>query len=206
MNTDPVVAISALEHYEYCPRQCALIHVDSVWVDNAHTVRGQYGHRRADSGETKRQKGADVLRSIPLWSELHGLTGRADLVEISDTGAITPIEYKIGRRHGLAADIQLCAQVICLEEMSGTTIPHGYLWLSTTRRRIKIVLDDSLRQATFARISAVREVLTARRLPPAPNDRRCGQCQFRGHCLPGIVAHAGEVADYIREELLACGS
>ena len=103
-----IVPISAIEHFVYCPRQCALIHCDGVWSDNAHTVRGVRAHRRVDSGQHRHERGRKVLRGIPLWSEALGLSGRADVVEI-EIGAVRPVEYKSGVRHGSAADLQLCA-------------------------------------------------------------------------------------------------
>ena len=125
MSAELVVPISAIEHFVYCPRQCALIHCDGVWNDNAHTVRGTRAHRRVDSGQHRRERGRQVLRAIPLWSEALGLSGRADAVEM-ERGAVRPVEYKSGVRHGAAADLQLCAQAMCLEEMLDVAIPHGH--------------------------------------------------------------------------------
>ena len=109
-----VIPISAIEHFVYCPRQCALIHCDGVWADNAHTVRGSRAHRRVNSGKARRERGKLVLRAIPLWSEELGLTGRADAVEL-DGDVVRPVEYKSGVPHGTAADLQVCAQAMCLE-------------------------------------------------------------------------------------------
>lgn len=199
MTIEPVVQISALEHHEYCPRQCALIHVDGVWSDNVHVVKGEYGHRRADSGEHKTERGRRVLRSVPLWSEQFGLTGRADAVELHDDGRIVPVEYKIGRRHGTAGDVQLAAQALCLEEMTGREVPEGALWFSAIRRRETVIVDDRLRRRTIAAIGEVRATFTASRLPPPPNDQRCVECQLLGHCLPGVVADPQSVDAYVRE-------
>ena len=102
MTDEPIVTISAIEHFVYCPRQCALIHCDGVWSDNAQTVRGSRAHRRVDSGRHRRERGRLVLRSLPLWSETLGLSGRADAVEI-EPGVVRPVEYKSGIRHGAAA-------------------------------------------------------------------------------------------------------
>lgn len=206
VSPSPIVPLSALEHYEYCPRQCALIHVDAAWEDNAHTVRGHYGHRRVDSGQGKVERGKTVLRSIPLWSETYGLSGRADAVEIDADGRIAPVEYKIGRRHGRAADIQLCAQAMCVEEMSGTTVDVGFLWVSATRHRVTVAIDSALRDATIARINDVRGLLRAQNLPPAPNDLRCEKCQFLTQCLPDVVARRGSVDHYLAEVLFKCES
>ena len=103
MSAELVVPVAALEHHVYCPRQCALIHVDGLWFDNRHTVRGQAGHRRADSGEIKSERGRTVLRSVPLFSERLGLSGRADAIEVHTDSSVVPVEYKMGVRHGIAA-------------------------------------------------------------------------------------------------------
>lgn len=206
MNPEPVIQISALEHLAYCRRQCALIHVDGVWSDNAHTVRGTAGHRRVDSGEHRVERGRRVLRSIPLWSERYGLTGRADAVELDDAGRFEPVEYKMGVLHGDAAHVQLCAQALCLEEMTGRPVVTGALWFSGPRRRLAVPIDDNLRHRTIAAIDEVRAMFTARRLPPAPDDERCPSCQLLGHCLPGAVAHPRRVVEHLANEVFSCAS
>ena len=139
---EPIVTISAIEHFVYCPRQCALIHCDGVWSDNAQTVRGSRAHRRVDSGRHRRERGRLVLRSIPLWSETLGLSGRADAVEI-EPGVVRPVEYKSGIQHGSAADLQLCAQALCLEEMLNVAIPDGDVWYGGPRRRVRVAFTPT---------------------------------------------------------------
>jgi CRISPR-associated exonuclease Cas4 len=146
------------------------------------------------------------LRATPLWNERLGLTGRADAVEIYPDGSIVPVEYKIGRRHGDTADIQLCAQALCLEEMSRTRISHGFLWLSASRRRHRVVFSPELRQRTEECIRQVRDLLTRRELPDAPDDQRCVQCQFLDLCLPHLVARPRDVLDYEARVVFACES
>lgn len=201
-----LIPLSALEHHIYCPRQCALIHVDGVWSDNIHTARGGRGHRRADSGEHRSERGRLVLRSIPLWSERLGLTGRADAVEIIGDGRFVPVEYKIGTSHGLAAHVQLCAQALCLEEMTATAVPDGALWFSAHRRREVVAIGVQLRALTLETLAQVRTNLLSSRLPEAPNDARCNECQLLGHCLPGVVAGPGAVDRYLQNEVFSCGS
>jgi CRISPR-associated exonuclease Cas4 len=202
---EPVVPLSALEHHLYCPRQCALIHVDGVWAENAHTVAGQRAHRRVDSGTARRERGRRVLRAIPLYSDRYGLSGRADAIEVHDDGSIVPVEYKAGRRHGQAADVQLCAQGFCLEEMTGTPVPFGYVWYGAPRRRLRVDFDDSLRGRTVGIIDEIREVLRSDRLPPAVADRRCTECQLEPYCLPDVVIRPGDLLSYVNREILGCG-
>lgn len=203
MSPEPVVAISAIEHFAYCPRQCALIHCDGVWTDNAHTVRGTRAHGRADSGQHRRERGKQVLRSIPLWSEELGLSGRADVVEIENT-AIRPVEYKSGVKHGIAADLQLCAQALCLEEMLDTAITSGYVWYGGSRRRLEVDFTDSLRQQVREIISEIRLQILTGSLPNAPNDNRCSECQLLHHCLPELTSSPQRVHRFRTGVLYEC--
>jgi CRISPR-associated exonuclease Cas4 len=206
MDPQPIVSISAIEHYEYCARQCALIHVDGVWVESEHTERGHRGHRRVDSGAHRTERGRLVLRGIALWSETLGLVGRADAVEVDQHGAMAPVEYKAGRRHGRTADLQVCAQALCLEEMAGRPVPVGHVWYGGTRRRVTVELDHDLRTRTVCTIEAIRSDMRAGRLPPAVDDERCSQCQLIGHCLPEVSAHADLVSEYLDREVFRCES
>ncbi|HEX9775945.1 MAG TPA: CRISPR-associated protein Cas4 [Actinomycetota bacterium] len=199
-----VVPIAAIEHHVYCPRQCALIHVDGLWLDNVHTVRGERGHRRADSGETRSERGRVVLRAVPLWSEALGLSGRSDAVEVQPDGRVVPVEYKIGRRHGQAADLQLCAQAMCLEEMLGISILEGFLWFSGPRRRVPVAIHADLRRQTARAIEEIRSWMKAQSLPPAVDDARCTQCQLLNICQPSISADPERVGRYM-EEIVGCG-
>lgn len=206
MSLEPVVPVAALEHYAYCPRQCALIHGDGVWADNVHTVRGTYGHRRADTEGQRVERDHLVVRALPLWSERLGLSGRADAVEFSGDGRVSPVEYKIGVPHGVAAHLQLCAQALCLEEMLGRGVEVGFLWFSAPRRRITVRMDPDLRQDTLAMVERVRLAMQATRLPEPVNDARCDQCQLLGYCLPSVCAHPEGTSRYLAQEVFACGS
>jgi len=205
MTVEPVVPISAIEHFTYCPRQCALVHCDGVWSDNAHTVEGRRAHRRVDGGQDRRERGRTVLRSIPLWSEALGLSGRADAVETND-GAVCPVEYKSGVRHGMTADLQVCAQALCLEEMLGVDIPHGFVWYGGPRRRVRVEFTDTLRNGVRDAVRDIRAQLLAATLPPAPNDSRCGQCQLREHCLPTLTSAPGRVSRYVENTIFECAT
>lgn len=202
MTQQPVVLISAIEHYAYCPRQCALIHCDGVWSDNAHTVRGTRAHRRVDSGKHRHERGRRVLRAIPLWSESLGLSGRADAVEV-DSERVTPVEYKAGVRHGSAADLQLCAQALCLEEMLGVPIPAGYVWYGGPRRKIKVEFSAELRRRVLGVIADIREQLRTGRLPSAVNDNRCTECQLESHCLPSVTNASLRISRYLKDVVFA---
>jgi len=180
------VPISAIEHYSYCARQCALIHVEQTYDENAFTLRGKIAHERVDSGDDTVQKGMRSVRAIPLWSERLGLRGKADLVEF-DAGGPYPVEYKVGRPHGVHAALQLCAQALCLEEMLGVQVTKGAIFYHALRRREEVALDAGLRQQTLNAIGAIRRMLEEQQLPAAPNDERCVQCSLLNACLPSVV-------------------
>ena len=203
MTPEPVIPISAIEHFAYCPRQCALIHCDGVWSDNAHTVRGTRAHRRVDSGQHRMERGRRVLRGIPLWSESLGLSGRADVVEM-EGDAIRPVEYKSGVRHGITADLQLCAQALCLEEMLGIAVPSGSVWYGGPRRHVEVNFTDALRNQVLVAIDAIREQLLTGELPDAANDERCNECQLLHHCLPGVTTAPRTVRRYMSTVVFGC--
>lgn len=196
-----MIQISSLEKYMYCPRQCALIDVEGRWSDNAHTVRGRRGHRTADGGGRRELRGRTVVRGVPLFSELWGLSGRADAIEMDASGTVTPVEYKIGRRHGRAADVQLCAQALCLEEMLDIEVLEGAVWFSATRRREAVAIDDELRRLTAKTIERVSELRRSEHLPLAPNDERCPECQLVAYCLPTLTDGSDRVAGYVEAML-----
>lgn len=180
------VLLSAIEHYSYCPRQCALIHVEQTYDENVYTIKGQIAHERVDSGDDEPNRGVATARGLPLWSEQYGLRGKADAVEWRD-GVPYPVEYKVGRRHGEHADLQLCAQALCLEEMFGVAVPRGAVYYGTTRKRHEVSFDAGLRSHTLALITAIREMLAGQILPPAVDDARCPNCSLINACLPGVV-------------------
>jgi CRISPR-associated exonuclease Cas4 len=186
------VPISAIEHYSYCPRQCALIHVEQTFEENIFTVRGQIAHVNVDTAGDAIARGVQVVRGIPLWSERLGLRGKADLVEMRAEGPY-PVEYKVGRRHGPHADLQLCTQALCLEEMLATRVERGAIFYHALRRRHEVLFDTRLRQATERAIEHIRSMLAAQSLPPAPNDARCPTCSLFNACLPGVVAEPARV-------------
>jgi CRISPR-associated exonuclease Cas4 len=180
------IAVSAIEHYSYCPRQCALIHVEQTFDENLFTLRGQFAHERVDSGEDRASRGLRSVRGIPIWSERLGLRGKADLVEFRPDGPY-PVEYKVGRRHGRHADLQLCAQALCLEEMLGTAVLRGAIFYHEARRRHEVLIDGPLRERTVQAIDGIRSMLRAQALPRAPNDARCPNCSLLNACLPWVV-------------------
>ena len=147
MHGDDYIPISALQHYLYCPRQCALIHVEQLWAESRHTAEGRVLHERADQPRAERRRGVRTVTAMPLAHAALGLTGIADVVEFHDAGdgeQAFPVEYKRGRPKAHRADeVQLCAQALCLEAMLDQPIPEGALFYGETRRRADVVLAPS---------------------------------------------------------------
>jgi CRISPR-associated exonuclease Cas4 len=186
--TEPI-AISALQHWSYCPRQCALIHVEQVFADNVHTARGHAVHAVVDEPGAERSGTVRIERAMPLWSDRLGLVGKADLVEFEADGSAYPIEYKHGpRRQHRHDDLQLAAQALCLEEMTGLPVPAGAIFHFSSRRRREVAIDSLLRTAVDMAVKAVRELLSSSALPAPVNDARCRNCSLIGLCQPGVVA------------------
>lgn len=179
------VMISALQHYAYCPRQCALIHIEKVWDENLYTLRGQRVHEKVDTPGDEQMDEVRVERAMPLWSHQLGLTGIADAVEFLADGTPYPVEYKSGsRKIRLADSIQLCAQALCLEEMLNCTVPAGAIFHHASRRRREVRLDEKLRSQTQQIIEQVRSLFDAAQLPPPVADKRCHDCSLIDACMP----------------------
>jgi CRISPR-associated exonuclease Cas4 len=189
-----LVPISALEHYSYCPRQAALIHVEAIWDENLYTLRGRFVHEEVDDPGGQWQEGIRVERSLPLWSRRLGLVGKADIVEFHGPTPY-PVDYKHGpkRRHE-HDDLQLCAQAVCLEEMTGEEVPRGAIFHATSQHRREVLFDGELRNRLTEAVAALRRLLQQTTLPEAPNDNRCRHCSLYSSCLPGVVADQKRVA------------
>lgn len=184
------IMLSALQHYSYCPRQCALIHQEQTFTDNVFTVKGNLAHKRVDSGESGFEDGVRVERSLPLYSDVYGITGKADVVEFLNDGTPYPVEYKHGSRQKKTHDdVQLMAQVLCLEEMMDKNIPEGAIYHHKSHRRRVVKITDKLRQHTIELINKVHALIVAGQMPEPVKDRAlCRACSLRQTCQPDLVA------------------
>ena len=179
---DESVPISALQHWLFCPRQCALIHVERLWAENVFTAEGRVLHQRSESGENERRGAVKILRGVEIASRKHGLHGVADVVELrGHPPRPYPVEYKRGRPKVHRADeVQLCAQALCLEEMFDCDISEGALFYGANRRRKRVAFDEELRALTLSTAHEVRGMLSAGTLPaPRYDKRRCDACSLR---------------------------
>lgn len=182
-----VVTLGEIEHYAYCARQWALISIDRLWSDNTSTVVGSLAHERVDVPTGRAERGVQVVRAMTVWSDLHGLLGRADVVEFHPGGRPFPIEYKSGKRALASATLQLTAQAICLEEMFGQAVDAGAIWLGGRRRRTAVELTTELKAKALGVVAAIRTARRSALLPAAVFDRRCTDCSLLNHCLPQLV-------------------
>ncbi len=195
---DPI-SLSALQHWCYCPRQCGLIHLEQAFDDNLHTLRGQAVHARTDQPGVETARGVRVERALPLWHDALGLVGKSDVVEFLPGGAPYPVEYKHGSRHkapDIAAcdDLQLAAQALCLEHMTGQPVPEGALYYASSRRRRVVAIGAELRAQVVDTAQAIRQMLASGDLPPPlageQAARRCKGCSLIDRCQP-LATHAG---------------
>lgn len=186
---DEPIMLSALQHWSYCPRQCALIHVEQAFDENVHTMRGNAAHQRVDEPGFESFEGVRSEHALPVWSERLGLIGKCDIVEFYLDGRIYPVEYKHGKKRAKTHDdIQLAAQAICLEEMTGKPVTHGAIYHHTSRRRREVVITDSLCHLVVETVAAIRTLLASGRLPPPVNDARCKECSLKEICQPEALA------------------
>jgi len=183
------VPLSALEHFDYCPRQAGLILLEDGFADDAATIRGTLLHQRVDEPADESRPGLRTLRALPVWHESLGLTGVCDVVEIHDNGKITPVEHKSGDyQPGGPADVQVAAQAMCLEEMFMVHITEGVIFSGTDRRRHRVAVDAALRERVTTRAAQVRAIMTQDHLPPPISGSRCRRCSMNHICLPKVMA------------------
>ena len=180
------VPISALQHYAFCPRQCAYIHVERLWQDNFLTAKGNRLHDRVPSSQAETRGNLRTERGAQVCSEKYGIQGKLDLLEIeSEPYKLIPVEYKRGKPKVTDCDrIQLCAQALCLEEMKRVEIHKAALWYWQVRQREWVEINDALRQTTLDTIHVTRELIAQASLPPARYFNGCKACSFFDHCMP----------------------
>ena len=200
---EDAVLLSALEHYSYCPRQCALIHREQTYDENIFTLQGNAIHERVDQPGTATVSGVRSEYSVPLWSIALGVVGKADLVEFRE-GIPYPVEYKHGpARHGRHADLQLCGQAMCLEEMLGATISHGAVYHFASHSRREVAFTAELRRSVELAVAAIREIMRSDHLPAPVADSRCRNCSLVDSCLPFVVSDTDKNRDY-QNQLFNC--
>lgn len=203
---DALIPLSALQHQLFCPRQCALIHVEGLWAEDGATAEGRVLHERVDAGKPDRRPGVRVVRAMAIRSLALGVAGKADVVELHGAPARPyPVEYKRGRPKAHRADeVQLAAQAIALEEMFAVAVPEGALYYGATRRRTVVTIDPDLRKLTAAVAADTRAMIAAGRTPPPVYDRaRCDRCSMIELCRPRRLEHPPDISAWLARELAA---
>lgn len=192
------IPLSALQHAVYCLRQAALIHLERLWAENRFTAEGHVMHIAADKPGARQLRGVRRVHALPIASRALGIAGVADLVEFHREGdgeRAFPVEFKRGKPKKHCADeVQLCAQALCLEEMTGQSVPEGALYYGETKRRMEVSFDAALRTLTLDTIAALGTIFETRKTPPPIEDpARCRACSLQELCQPEAVRRAASL-------------
>ena len=203
-----LIPLSALQHFMFCPRQCALIHLEQIWEENRFTAEGRLQHQRVDAWGSEKRRDIRQVFGLPIRSLRVGITGKADVVEfhLQTDGRWVPypVEHKRGRRKEEDWDrVQLCAQALCLEEMLGIPVPEGALFYEKERRREVVLLEEELRRRTEELARSVHELTAGQRTPSPVYMPKCDACSLISRCLPKGVGSKRRVEDYFTRMLEA---
>ena len=191
---DDLIMVSALQHYLFCPRRCALIHLEQQWLENRLTAEGRILHERVHTSGRESRRTLRVEYDVPIRSLRFGLVGFADVVEFhrQENGfwQPLPVEYKRGRPKKDDIDrVQLCAQALCLEEQTGRPAPMGEIFYYRSRHRIEVPFTPELRGETEAAVARAFALLATGALPAHTRQRaRCDECSIEPICLPKETA------------------
>ncbi|RIV28155.1 CRISPR-associated protein Cas4 [Alicyclobacillaceae bacterium I2511] len=182
-----LVPLSALQHYSYCPRQYGLIYLEQVWDENIYTMKGRWAHERADEEADKLREDVQILTALPVGSDLYGLVGKCDVVELHN-GIPYPVEYKHGRlKSSIHDELQLCGQALCLEEMFGVPVVRGVVYHISSKHRREVEFTPELRRQVWEVAEEIRELNASGVLPQAVYDARCTDCSLQESCMPEVT-------------------
>lgn len=209
---DDFIMISALQHYIFCPRQCGLIHVDDAWQDNLFTVRGEILHEKVDTDTYETRGDVKTVRGLRIHSFKYGIVGRCDVVEFkksgktldsrfrgNDIGEVFPVEFKLGKpKEDISDKVQLCAQVLCIEEMLNIKIPKAAFFYGKIRRRNTVEINEELRKQTEEVIFKVHEIIKSKKVPIADYSAKCRNCSLISICQPKAM-NKRKLHNYIKE-------
>ena len=213
-NEEDFLQLSGLQHFIFCRRQWALIHIENQWKENLRTVEGNLMHARAHD-EKQRERRGDllILRGLPVFSRSLGISGQCDVVEFrTDPAGVPlhgedglwrpcPVEYKRGKPKSHNADqMQLCAQAMCLEEMLCCTIPEGALFYGEPRRRTAVPFTEDLRQAVRDALKEMHQLFQRGYTPRVKPSKSCNACSLKELCLPALTRR-GSAAAYLQNAM-----
>lgn len=194
--------LNGLQHLRFCERQCALIYVENYWHENFFTASGRAQHEKVHSGIAESRRAVRTERDLKISSASLGITGQTDAVEFYSDGKIIPVEYKHGEpKEDTCDEVQLCAQVICLEEMLGKKIDEGELFYFKTRRRVKVPMTEKLRNETKELAKKFHELVENGITPKAEYTRQCESCSFIDECFPDTAGRKKSVDGYLTRRI-----
>lgn len=207
--------LSGIQHFAFCRRQWALIHIEQQWQENLRTIEGEILHEKTHDNTIKEKRGDLIIsRGMPVFSRSLGLTGSCDVVELHrspegvnifgrfGTYIPVPVEYKRGKPKEDDSDaLQLCAQVMCLEEMLLCEIKEAYLFYGETKHRLKILLDQGLRERVKSIAKEMHELYDRRHTPKVKPSKSCKACSLIELCMPKLCKNPS-VTEYIRKNIL----
>jgi CRISPR-associated exonuclease Cas4 len=212
---DDLLPLSGIQHFLFCRRQWALIHIEQQWKENALTAEGRIMHQRADDPFfTETRNGVITARSVPIASYRLGLVGACDVVEFTESHEgvklpgreglylPAPIEYKRGHEKRDPCDeAQLCAQAVCLEEMLSVTIPRGYLYYGETRHRVAVDLTAELRDLVRDMSEEMHAYFARGYTPRVKTSKACRSCSLADICLPVLQEKVMPASKYIKQQI-----
>ncbi len=199
---DQFLMLSGIQHFIFCRRQWALIHIEQQWEENLRTTEGNIMHERAHDVSLHEKRGDVVVsRALKVFSSSLGISGECDVVEFrkNDSGVqingledkyeVVPIEYKRGRPKTNDCDeLQLAAQVMCLEEMLCCNIPAGYLYYGEIKHRVKVEITEKLRHLVEESTAEMHKLYSRRYTPKVKQTKACKECSLSNICLPELVS------------------
>lgn len=214
---EDMLMLSGIQHFRFCPRQWALIHIEQQWDDNRLTIEGELMHKHVDN-PFYRQKCGDFisLRSVHIASHELGLYGITDVVELHPTEekcnfithphypgkwTVYPIEYKHGSpKRNEVDEVQLAAQAMCLEEQYNIQISHGALFYGETQHRMEVAITEEIRNIVRSCAESMHEIFQSGKLPTINSGKHCRKCSLQNICMPE-VADCTRVSYYLKQNL-----
>lgn len=207
--------LSGIQHYIFCKRQWALIHIEQQWQENLRTIEGAILHEKTHDDSIKEKRGDLIIsRGMGVFSPSMGVVGSCDVVEFyknpdgvsifgrTGTYKVIPVEYKRGKPKEIESDtMQLCAQAMCLEEMLLCKIPKAFLFYGEIKRRQEIVLDEILRKSVIAMVKEMHELFDKRYTPKVKPSKSCKACSLVDICMPKLCKNPS-VCSYIKNSLM----
>lgn len=211
---DDYLLLSGIQHFIFCQRQWALIHIEQQWEENFRTIDGKIMHKNVHDSNFHEKRGDIIItRAMAVSSSRLGISGECDAVEfkksknginifgIEGKYSVIPVEYKRGEPKENESDImQLMAQALCLEEMLCCEIPFGYMYYGTTKHRLRIVFDNELRQRTEKALTEMRELYQRKHTPKVKPTKACNACSLKNICLP-VICGKLSASEYVMKTL-----